>query len=321
MIITRTPYRISFFGGGTDYPAWFKEHGGAVLGTSIDKYCYITARYLPPFFEHKYRIVYSQTEDVRRLEDIRHGAVREIIRASGIYDGLEVHHDGDLPARSGMGTSSSFAVGMLNAIHALKGEDKAQLDLGKEAITVEQEILKENVGCQDQLLAAVGGFNLIRFDGYISVERLTIPGELGKYLMLIFTGQSRYATEVVETQLHNMGKHIPEMKELQAMVLPALAAVRSGSWIEFGKMLGESWEIKRHLSERISNPYIDFLYKTSIANGALGGKILGAGGGGFLLLSVEPEKRKAVKDSLGNVLEVPFAFDSHGTQVIFKNGD
>ena len=207
MIISRTPFRISFFGGGTDYPAWFKDNHGAVLATTIDKYCYITARYLPPFFEHRSRIIYSQMEHVREIDEIDHPSVRETLRFLKITQGIEIHHDGDLPARAGLGSSSAFTVGLLNALYALKGYMPTKDQLAREAIHIEQEMIKENVGCQDQTLAAYGGFNLIDFGGtnHLRVQPLTVPAVklnlLQEHLMLFFTGFSRTASAIAKAQI------------------------------------------------------------------------------------------------------------------------
>lgn len=326
MIISKTPFRISFFGGGTDYPVWYEDNPAAVLSTTIDKYCYITIRYLPPFFEHKHRIVYSLIENVKTIKEIQHPVVRALLKYFKINKGVEIHHDGDLPARSGLGSSSSFTVGMLNSIHALNGKIASRNYLAKEAIHVEREILKENVGSQDQVAAAYGGFNKIIFnsDHKFRVDPVTVSKErinsLQQHLMLIFTGFSRFASEIAVDQIQNTSRKKPELAAIHSMVDDALEILNSGDDIsEFGKLLHETWQIKKKLSSKITNSSIDALYESALRNGALGGKLLGAGGGGFMLLFVTPEKRKQLKEHLHNVLEVKFAFENNGSQIIYYN--
>ncbi|MDO8568328.1 MAG: GHMP kinase, partial [Dehalococcoidales bacterium] len=313
MIISRTPFRISFFGGGTDYPVWFRENCGAVLATTIDKYCYITCRFLPPFFEHKHRIVYSQAELVRDINEIRHPSVRESLRFFGITDGMEIHHDGDLPARTGLGSSSAFTVGLVHALYALKGAMPSRMQLAQDAIHVEQDILKENVGCQDQVLAAFGGFDRIDFSGdrNIEVKRVTISPSrleaLQDHLMLFFSGFSRTASEVAAEQIKETPNKKQELTRMCEMVDEAITIVNGTSDIDdFGKLLHNSWQLKRSLTSKISNPYTDFLYDTALKAGATGGKLLGAGGGGFILFFAKPELQPKVKEALNGLLQVPF---------------
>ncbi|MDP6647283.1 MAG: GHMP kinase [Dehalococcoidales bacterium] len=328
MIICRTPFRISFFGGGTDYPVWYQENGGAVLGTTIDKYCYITGRCLPPFFEHKYRIVYSQAEHVRSIGEICHPAVRETLRYSKITDGMEIHHDGDLPARTGLGSSSSFTVGLLHTLYALKGIMPSKMQLAKEAINIEQNVLKENVGCQDQVMAAFGGFNRVLFsdDGNIELRRVTVQPErlelLQDHLLLVFTGFSRMASDIAEEQIRQTPNRKHELAAMYQMVDAALDILNGGGDItEFGKLLHESWQLKRSLTDKISTPHTDDLYEMAIRAGATGGKLLGAGGGGFMLFFVKPELRSVLREALGSLLCVPFRFESSGSQIIFYEPD
>ncbi len=328
MIISRTPFRISFFGGGTDYPVWYQENGGAVLGTTIDKYCYITCRCLPPFFEHKHRIVYSQAELVRDIDEIHHPSVRETLRFMGITEGMEIHHDGDLPARAGLGTSSAFTVGLLHALHALKGVMPSKMQLARDAINIEQNILKENVGSQDQVLAAFGGLNRIDFSGEhnIEVRHVTISPQrlksLQSHLMLIFTGFSRTASDVAGEQIKETPNRKQELTEMFRMVEEAINILNGDSDIDdFGRLLHESWQLKRSLTNKISNPYTDFLYDAAIKAGATGGKLLGAGGGGFVLFFVKPELQSQVMEALGSLLYVPFRFESSGSQIIFYEPD
>ncbi len=322
MIISRTPFRMSFFGGGTDYPTWFEENRGAVLATSINKYCYISCRYLPPFFEHKSRIIYSKMEHVHTIDEIDHPAVREVLRYVGIEKGVEIHHDGDLPARTGLGSSSSFTVGLLNSLYALLGRMSSKSQLAREAIHVEQNMCKENVGCQDQALAAYGGLNFVEFGGaeHLQVNRVTLPPErirrFQDHLMLYFTGFSRTASKIAEHQIKNIPKKKPELSRMHEMATQGLELLKADELIKFGKLLDEGWRIKRELSDKITTPFIDEIYTTAMASGAVGGKLLGAGGGGFVLLLVPPEKQPAVREALKKLLMIPFKFESLGSQII-----
>lgn len=326
MIISKTPFRISFFGGGTDYPAWYEEHGGAVLSTSIDKYCYVNLRYLPPFFEHKHRIVYSKVENVKCIDEIQHPVVKALLKYFNIKNGMEIHHDGDLPARSGLGSSSAFTVGMLNSLHALKGNLTTQSELAKQAIDVERNIIKENVGSQDQVAVACGGFNKITFhkDHNFRIEPMTLQKkriiQLERHLMLIFTGFSRFASEIAAEQIKNIGNRNKELTAMKIMVDHAVEILNnSQDIVEFGKLLHESWELKKCLSNKISNPELDNLYANALRCGAVGGKLLGAGGGGFMLLFVCPENREKLKQGLKDYLEVKFSFENEGSQIIYYN--
>ena len=323
MIISRTPFRISFFGGGTDYPVWFKESGGAVLATSIDKYCYISCRYLPPFFDHKHRIVYSKVENVKEISEIVHPSVKAALEYMKIEEGVEIHHDGDLPARTGIGSSSSFTVGILHALYALKGIMPAKMQLAKEAIHIERNILKENVGSQDQVVAAIGGFNKIGFnkDGDFEVTPITLSKErlqlLQDHLMLYFTGFVRFASEVAKAQIKNTPKKKQELTFIQQMVDEVISVLNSSSDLaDFGKILHESWMLKRSLSEKVSTSEIDEIYEAAREAGAVGGKLLGAGGGGFMLLFARPENQPSIKQKLHKLLQVPFRFENHGTQIV-----
>jgi len=324
MIISRTPFRVSFFGGGTDYPQWFRENGGAVLATSINKYCYISCRYLPPFFEHKHRIVYSRIENVREISEIQHPAVRSVLDVLKCNRGLEIHHDGDLPARSGLGSSSSFTVGLINALMALTGKHISSEELARKAIHIEQNVIKENVGSQDQILAAYGGFNKIEFlnNGEFRVSPIILDADrvaqLESRLMLFFTGFSRTASEIAKSQIDNFKSHINEMRAMRDMVDEAVAILHSenGALSDFGRLLHDSWLYKRSLSSRISSQAIDDIYESAKKAGASGGKLLGAGGGGFLLLFVEPEAQIAVRQQLRNLVQVPFRFEISGSRIV-----
>jgi len=324
MIISRTPFRISFFGGGTDYPSWYRTHGGAVLATTIDKYCYLTCRYLPPFFEHRFRIVYSKIERCHTLDEIIHPAVREVLRFLKTDRGVEVHHDGDLPARSGMGSSSAFTVGLLHALYALKGAMPSKHQLAMESIHLEQEILKETVGSQDQVSAAYGGFNHIAFltNGEISVRPITVERQrlldLNAHLLLFYTGIKRTASEVADSYVNNFDDKKRQMRILKDLVDESIAVLTSQQDLRyFGELLHEAWLAKRSLSAKVSNSEIDGLYGDAVSAGALGGKLTGAGGGGFLLLFAPPEKHEAIKEKLNHLLHVPFKFDFAGSQIIF----
>ncbi len=324
MIISRTPFRISFFGGGTDYPAWYREHGGTVLAAAIDKYCYLTCRYLPPFFKHRIRVVYSHIENCRTADEISHPAVREVLRYLKIDRGIEIHHDGDLPARSGMGSSSSFTVGLLHALYALKGNMPGKQQLAVESIQIEQEMIKETVGSQDQVMAAFGGVNQVVFsrNGEITVKPITITSErlqeLNSHLMLFYTGIERTASDVAESYVASVETKKSQLRIMKHLVEESLSILTNGQDIAaFGALLHEGWQTKRSLSLKVSNSHVDELYAHSLSNGALGGKLLGAGGGGFMLLFVPPEKQARVREALKNLICVPFRFDFSGSQIIF----
>jgi len=324
MIISRTPFRISFFGGGTDYPAWYRNHGGAVLATTIDKYCYLTCRYLPPFFEHRFRVVYSKIENCQTIDEIAHPAARAVLRYLNIDRGVEIHHDGDLPARSGMGSSSSFTVGLLHALYALKGQMPSKHQLAMESICIEQEILKETVGSQDQVSAAYGGFNHITFlpNGEISVRPITIAPErvreLNSHLMLFYTGIKRTASDIAESYVNGIEDRRRQLRILKDLVDESISTLNSGRDItEFGKLLHEAWQAKRSLSSKVSNSQVDEIYEQAISAGAIGGKLTGAGGGGFMLLFVPPSKQRKVREKFNKLLYVPFKFEFSGSQIIF----
>ena len=328
MIITRTPFRISMFGGGTDYPGWYREHGGAVLASTIDKYCYISARHLPPFFEHRYRVVYSRIESVNEISEIEHPSARATLDFLKMDRGVEIHHDGDVPARSGMGSSSSFTVGLLNALHALKGHMATKEQLANEAIHVEQDLLNETVGSQDQVNAAYGGFNHITFhtSGEISVRPVIIPAdrleELTSHLMLFYTGIKRTADKVAGSYVPTLESKRRQLRILRDMVEEALSILCGhGPIKEYGELLHEGWLAKQAISDKISNAAINELYGAARDAGAIGGKITGAGGGGFLLLFVPQQHQPAVREKLSSLLHVPFNFEKSGSQVIFYDRD
>jgi D-glycero-alpha-D-manno-heptose-7-phosphate kinase len=324
MVITSTPLRISFFGGGTDYPLWYREHGGAVLSTTIDKSCFITCRWLPPFFEYHSRVSYTKVENVSANTVIQHPSVRGCLQYLGINEGVEIHHIGDLPARAGLGTSSAFTVGLLHGLYALRNQMRDKHSLAMEAIKVEQEILEETVGAQDQVSAAYGGFNRINFgtDGSVDVNRILISGdrlaELEGNLALYFTGFSRIASEIAQEQLRQTPNKTQELNTMRGLVDEAEAIVTNPNRPigDFGRLLHESWSIKRTLTQRITNPAIDEIYDAGRSAGALGGKLLGAGGGGFMLFFVPPERREALRIRLKNLLCIPFKFSTRGSHVV-----
>lgn len=328
MIISRTPFRVSFFGGGTDYPAWYKEHGGAVLAATIDKYCYLTCRYLPPFFEHRYRVVYSHIENVLGIDEIKHPAAREVLRFLQIDRGVEIHHDGDLPARSGMGSSSSFTVGLIHALHALQGRMVSKQQLAREGITVEQELLKETVGSQDQVMAAYGGLNHVTFrqSGEITVQPLILPParlqEFHSHLLLFYTGIKRTASDVASAYVTNLDERRRQLRIIHDLVAEGMSLLGSHTDIcEFGKLLHEGWVVKRSLSGNITNSSVDAIYQEARDAGAIGGKLLGAGGGGFIMIFAPPHCHEAIKARLDRLIHVPFSFERNGSQIIFFDSE
>jgi len=325
VIISRTPFRISFFGGGTDYPVWYEKHGGSVISATINKYCFITVRYLPPFFKYKHRIRYYQHEETQKLDKIKHPSVRECAKYLKINKGIEIVHNADLPAQSGLGSSSTFTVGLLNALYALQNYMPTKRELALEAIHVEQDLIRESVGSQDQTAAAFGGLNKITFNGRkdIEVDPIIISNErrteLQDNLILFFTGFARTASEVAKRQIevtHQKEKELNKMMEICEEGFKLLTDSRQ-PLDRFGKLLNEQWKVKRSLTDKITNKEIDEIYDAGISAGALGGKLLGAGGGGFMLFYVPKEKQHTVKDILKSKLYVPFHFDFTGTKIIY----
>lgn len=315
---------MSFFGGGTDYPAWYKQHGGAVIGTTINKYCYLSLRSLPPFFKHRHRIVYSQVELCRDVDEIQHPSVRACLSEMGIEHGLEIQHAGDLPARSGLGSSSSFTVGLLNALHAMKGNLVTSQYLADEAIRIEQDVIQEKVGSQDQIWAAYGGMNRIDFipnDGY-RVNPLIMSRErfetLGDCMLLFFTGLSRIAETIAAKTIENLGDRDNHLKTMRAMVDEAQEILQTPtrSLDDFGKLLHESWCLKRELADNVSNPEIDAMYEAGREAGALGGKLLGAGGGGFMILFAPRDRHDKIRERLSALIEVSFEMNSAGSKIV-----
>jgi D-glycero-alpha-D-manno-heptose-7-phosphate kinase len=326
VIISKTPFRISFFGGGTDYPAYFRTHGGAVLSTTIDKYCWISVRYLPPFFGVKHRVVWSHIETVQSISEILHPCVRAALVSLGFDDtrGLEIRHTGDLPARAGMGSSSSFAVGLYRALLTLQGHDCGAMVLAGMAIHLEQNVMGEHVGCQDQVAAAHGGFNLIEFctDGAVRIAPVKAQGrtltELNKRLMLFYTGTTRIASNVAKSVIEHMDKRQDALYKMWRLVEEGAAALTAGDLDKFGVLLNQNWLLKRELSPLVSNEQIDGVYQRAIDAGALGGKLLGAGAGGFMIFYVPLDKQETVKAELSDLLYVPFKFEREGCTIAYR---
>jgi len=324
MIISKTPFRMSLFGGGTDYPDWYRQHGGAVIGTTIDKYCYLSVRYLPPFFEHKHRVVWSNIELINEIADIRHPAVRSILEEMGFEEGMEITYNADLPARSGLGSSSSFSVGLLNALNALKGRMVSKDELAKEAIRIEQDVIKEAVGSQDQIWAAYGGLNRIEFhrDGSFDVAPMILSNEnrknLQSSLMLFFTGFSRYASQIAQKQIENFDKKQNELQTLGQLADEATSILQgNGNMVdELGTLMHDAWNLKRELADGVTTPAVDGIYNAGREAGALGGKLLGAGGGGFMLFVVKPEDQSKVRERLKDLIHVSFDFDTGGSKIV-----
>lgn len=326
MIITRTPFRISFFGGGTDYPVWYREHGGAVISTSINKYCYLNVRYLPPFFQFKHRFRYYKTEEVNRIDETQHPSIRECLKFVDLKDGIEVVHNADLPAQSGLGSSSTFTVGLLNALYGLKSYMPTKKELALNAIHVEQNLIQEAVGSQDQTAVAFGGLNRITFSGgknEIEVQPIILSQEryslLENNLMLFFTGNARNAFEIASEQIKASPKKATELNAMMQLLDEALCILmdKSRDMNDFGYLLGRQWEIKRTITNKITTNEIDDIYEAGMKAGALGGKLLGAGGGGFIIFYAAPEAQEKIKKSLHQLTYVPFKFDNTGSQVIY----
>jgi D-glycero-alpha-D-manno-heptose-7-phosphate kinase len=322
VIITRTPFRISFFGGGTDFPEWFKSNAGAVLSSSIDKYCYITCRKLPPFFDYKYRIVWSRIELVNDKDKIFHPSIRETLKYLKDDTSYEISHNADLPARSGLGSSSAFTVGLLNALYAVKGKISENSRLADEAIHIERNLIKEAVGYQDQIIASYGGFNKIIFNKNLSytLQPIIIKSErlhdLEDKLMLFFTGFSRFSSVITQKHIENIGKNDIVLKKMHELVDDAINLLQGEDDLSsFGDLLHETWNLKKTLSDTVSSSEIDGIYHKAIKNGAIGGKILGAGGGGFILFFVPKELQQKVREALHDLIYVPFKFDNSGTKV------
>mgnify|MGYP001607348699 CR=1 FL=1 len=329
MIITKTPYRISFLGGGTDHPSWYKKYGGSVLSTTINKYCYVTCRYLPPYFKETHRIVYSKVELTSHTNEIEHPLIRESIKHANIKGGLEIHHQGDVPGWSGVGTSSSFTVGLLKAFYALKGRMVDSRKLALDAIKVEQKKVKDTVGSQDQVAASFGGLNRIDFlpNGKINVNPvILLPKRLSDFqnhLLLFFTGIVRRSSDIEKEKVATFPQKKETLIKMAGMVDKGVKILKNGDLNDFGKLMHEAWMLKKTFSSQISNSEINKLYNGALQAGAIGGKLLGAGGGGFFLLFVSPGKHRAVRNKMKqlNFMEVPFKFESEGSKIILYNSN
>jgi len=324
MIITKTPFRISFFGGGSDYPDYYLKYGGKVIGTTIDKYSYLNIRKLPPFFDYKYRIVYSKIENHNDIDNILHPSVRETLKYMGINNGVSINYDGDLPARSGIGSSSSFTVGLLNGLNALNGKISSKEYLTKTAIEIEQNKIKEFVGSQDQTFAAYGGLNKIEFlqNGEIVVEPVLLHKEklhnLENNLMLFFSGISRNSSDIAHTQIQKIEINKNKIDKMKNLVDDAYKILTQDIDLdEFGELLDYTWQLKKSLSDNISNDVIEDIYNRAKKAGAIGGKLLGAGGGGFVLFYVPKQYQEKVKNALKEFTYVPFKFDFDGSKIVF----
>ena len=326
MIISKTPYRISFFGGGTDYPVWYKKYGGSVLSTTIDKYIYISLRNLPPFFKHKYRIVWSHIETVKKIDQIKHKVVKEMLKKYKIKSGLEIHYDGDLPARSGMGSSSVFSVGLMNLLSNFQGKIIKKKQLAEKSIYFEQKVLRQIVGSQDQIAATYGGFNKIVFKtgGGFSVFPFSSKKKkiqkLNKNLLLVYSGLKRTAHHIAKSYVHKLQtSKKSHILEISSFVKEGERILKEGKLDDFGKLLHESWLEKKSLSPLIANSHINEIYDLALKKGALGGKLLGAGGGGFLVFYVPHHKQKNFIRHFKNLINVPFKFTSEGSNIMFNN--
>lgn len=326
MIITRTPVRVSFFGGGTDYPAYYRRHGGATLATAVNKYVYVTVQNLTDYFDHKIQVHYSKVESVKTIDEIQIPNVREALRLLSIHRGVEIHLVGDLPARTGLGTSSATTVGLLKALHGHRGALISDKEVATQAVHVEQEMIGERVGSQDQYICACGGFLHLQFmrDGEVRVEPLPLSRgrltELDQHLMMMYTGLQRTAHEILTDQVQRTrdGELDDRLAVMKDQVIKGIDILAGPVPIRrFGELLHDAWELKRSLSSQISNPRLDELYTRARAVGAIGGKLLGAGAGGFLLLFVEPDRQQVVREALPELREVQFHFEPQGTRIIY----
>lgn len=326
MLISRAPLRISFFGGGTDYPEYFLQHGGAVLATAIDKFCYLTASPFPSqLFDYTIRLSYRQVELVKSITEIEHNVYRECLKFCGLDKDIELHNVADLPAFTGLGSSSTFTVALLHALHSFKGEFVRPLDLAYEAIYVERHLLKDQVGCQDQLMAAVGGFNVVEFrtEENIIVHRIPISpqrlAEFEQHIFVVFTGIQRKAATVVAQQLQKVGDNTETLKKMRGMVDKGWDILTSNqSFQAFGELLHQAWLAKRSLDAVISNSIIDEIYQQGISAGAWGGKLLGAGAGGFMLFFAPPELHNNLQQVFGDRQILPVKINAPGSEIIFS---
>ena len=323
MIITKTPFRMSFFGGGTDMESFFRGYGGAVLSTTFDKYCYVNVRHLPRFFDYSTELSYSKTERVSNTDDIQHPAIRNAMKMLDMYE-IRLTYEADLPARSGLGTSSSFAVGMLNAFYALKGKYADKKKLADEAIYLERVLCNEAGGWQDQIAASYGGMNRIEFnkDGTYDVKPIIIHPErkkqLNDNLLMFFTGFTRFSSDMQKANATGYTENVKQLQQMYELVDQAEAILENkhSDLNDFGRLLDMTWRLKRQTGDAVTTNSIDELYEKGLAAGALGGKLLGAGGGGFLVFYITPEKKENVMKAMNDLLYVPFRFEDSGTQII-----
>ncbi|MDA9816104.1 kinase [Alphaproteobacteria bacterium] len=327
MINTRTPFRITLFGGGTDYPEWYKEFGGKTINACIDKYCYISIRDLPPFFNYKWRLRYFITEEVSSISEIKHPSIKESLKYFNLKDGLEIVHQGDLPSRSGLGSSSAFTVGMVNAISGFQGKVITKRNLALTSINIEQNKIGEAVGSQDQVAAAYGGFNYTEFskENEFSVTPISLDNKnlekLQSHLLLCFTGLTRNAAEIAATQIEFTKSKKIDLKDVMAICDEGYKCLSQNYYYiaEIGRLLDEQWKIKKNLTKLISNSRIDEIYEIGKLNGAMGGKLLGAGGGGFMLFIADPKYHLEIKRALSEKMFVPFKFDFDGSKIIYQS--
>jgi len=330
-VISKTPYRISFFGGGTDFPQWYKKNNGVVLSTTIDKYSYISCRNIQNFFDYKYKIVYSKVEEKKLLSEIEHPAVREVLHFLNVKNGLQINHDGDLPSRSGIGSSSAFTVGLLNALCALYDKNISKENLYLYSIFIEQKMIQEAVGSQDQVAVSIGGFNEIHFlkdGGFLQKNEIIVnelhtfdKNELNDNLLLFFTGKTRIASEIEKVKIEIIEEKENYYRDIYDLTLSAIHELKKGNIDNFGKYLHNYWIIKKELSTNVSNEEIDEIYDIAIRSGAEGGKLLGSGNGGFMLFYVKDKKaKKKVLHALKKLLYVPFKFENSGSTIIYREG-
>lgn len=325
MIITKTPYRVSFFGGGSDYPMWYNKYGGQVISSTIDKYLYISCRELPSFFDHKFRVVYSKVEEVKNISDIKHNVVKKALLNYNLKKNLEIHYDGELPSRSGVGSSSSFIVGFLNILNYLKNKEIInQKELAKESIIFEQKILKETVGSQDQIACAVGGINNIIFEKdkfkIIKFKNKNFFKKLNENLVLLYTHKQRHASKIANKFINTISNSKKkEILEILECVNIAKNIIKNNDLIGFAKLLDTSWQIKKKIHQNISDSFLNDIYDNGIKYGALGGKLLGAGSGGFFLFYVPKEKQKYFLKKMRKLTSIPFNFENEGSKIIFKD--
>ena len=324
MIITKTPYRISFFGGGSDFPSYYRKFGGCVIGSTINKFCYISLRELPPFFKNKHRIVWSKIQLPNTISEIKHPCIKGVLNYFKIKHGIEIHHQGDLPAFSGIGSSSSFSVGLINALMTLKDRKMNKKELGKLSLYIEQSILKEHVGSQDQMWASYGGMNFINFNKKnINIKKLSISKnnkkKLSNNLILFFTGKARFSGQIEKNKTSRIEKNLATLEEMKNYVFYCKKILEKGSSLdEFGELLDNYWNLKKKLSKDVSNNLIDEIYEEAKISGAMGGKIIGAGGGGFILFYAKPEIKQKLIKKFNKLTPVQFDFSNEGSKVIFR---